>query len=122
MFAAAAAANVSASQANLVGDNSDPNDDIPDAATRQAQVAATAAAFLKSMDNDELLQVVQDEATINPQSPYDDDDKITDPYYNKRSGKVSSRNQPQSIEMNQIHDDLYRQLTGNIHYKIEVLF
>ena len=122
MFAAAAAANVSATQANLVDDNSDPNDDIPDAATRKAQVAATAAAFLKSMDNDELLQVVQDESPINLQSPYDDDDKITDPYYNKRSGKVSSRNQPQSIEMNQIHDDLCRQLTGDIHYKIEVLF
>ena len=70
IFAAASAANISATQTQHGqvdgGDNRNGNinnDDVLDAATRQEQVAATAAAFLKSMNEDELLQVVPEETS-----------------------------------------------------------
>ena len=112
MFAAAAAANTSARQNNFDCDNNDntdcEKDDIPNAETRQAQVAATAAAFLKSMDQDDLLQVVPEEVIMVHPSPQHnknfDDNPIQD--------DVNTKRKSQNIEMNQIHDDLYRQLTG----------
>ena len=58
MFAAAAAANISAREHSISGDNNDgkaySKEEIPNAATRQAQVAATAAAFLGSYSTRKL--------------------------------------------------------------------
>ena len=118
IFAAASAANISATQTQyLQTDGSDNpngntnNDDVLDAATRQEQVAATAAAFLKSMNEDELLQVVPEEpnniatssCAINVDS-------------NGHGGCHKTFDEKKRFlhnpEMNQIHDDLYRQLTG----------
>ena len=113
MYAAAAAANSSATQNNFddgdTGNRDYEKDEIPNAATRQAQVAATAAAFLKSMDEDELLQVVPEEVLMVHPSPKNknDCDKI------EISENSANSRRSQNIEMNQIHDDLYRQLTGN---------
>ena len=113
MFAAAAAANTSARQNNYEGDDTEnrdyENDDVPNAVTRQAQVAATAAAFLKSMDEDELLQVVPEEVMIvhpSPQHPNSCDN-------NETSEDSASHRRSQNFEMNKLHDDLYKQLTGN---------
>ena len=120
MFAAAAAANTSARETNFEdGDNENGDyekDDIPDAATRQAQVAATAAAFLKSMDEDELLQVVPEEVLMVHPSPQhkNDCDK------NDNSEHSVNQRRSQNIEMNQIHDDLYRQLTGTLNYQLNI--
>ena len=111
MFAAAAAANTSA---NIIKDcdnneNKDyEKDELPNAETRQAQVAATAAAFLKSMDQDELLQVVPEEVVMvhpSPQHSKGCDD-------NELQENCATKRRSQNFEMNRIHDDLYRQLTG----------
>ena len=126
MFAAAAAANISALQLNVDADgNSDTSkvrDEVPDAATRQAQVAATAAAFLKTMDEDELLQVVPED----PEEPVTYEPQLYDEYSRELNDSVNNLNQNnlqrlQSIEMNQIHDDLYRQLTGILWLNIKML-
>ena len=122
MFAAAAAANTSARQNNYEGDDTENrdyvnDDDVPNAVTRQAQVAATAAAFLKSMDEDELLQVVPEEVMIvhpSPQHPNSCDN-------NEISEDSASHRRSQNFEMNKLHDDLYKKLTGNyIHCFNEV--
>ena len=113
MYAAAAAANISARETSIDGDNNEGKgkEEIPNAATRQAQVAATAAAFLKSMDEDELLQVVPEESIMIPQPSQDGYDKEQDCDSIICDG-IMSRSSQNQIEMNQIHDDLYRQLTG----------
>ena len=115
MFAAAAAANISARETTIDGDSNEEKghtkEEIPNAATRQAQVAATAAAFLKSMDEDELLQVVPEESIMIPQPSPDAYEREKD-CDNIICDGIMSRCSQNQIEMNQIHDDLYRQLTG----------
>ena len=122
MFAAAAAANISARETSIDGDNIEGKgyikEEVPNAATRQAQVAATAAAFLKSMDEDELLQVVPEESIMIPQPSQDGYDKEKDCDSIICDGIMSRCSQNQ-IEMNQIHDDLYRQLTGTPSYSVQ---
>ena len=124
MFAAAAAANISARETTLDGDNIEAKgyikEEIPNAATRQAQVAATAAAFLKSMDEDELLQVVPEESIMIPQPSQDGYDKEKD-CDNMICDGIMSRCSQNQIEMNQIHDDLYRQLTGTLFMYLTLL-
>ena len=114
MFAAAAAANTSAAQTcvNVEGANVTDNlkdDAVLDAATRQAQVAATAAAFLKSMEADELLHVVPEEGIMHDSPPQrvNDNDNA-----DNNINIDGERNFLRNSAMNQIHDDLYRQLTG----------
>ena len=118
IFAAANAANISATQTQHSqadeGDNHNGNtnnDDVLDAATRQEQVAATAAAFLKSMNEDELLQVVPEE----PNNIATSSSAINVDANGHGGGHKMIEDKKRFLhnpEMNQIHDDLYRQLTG----------
>ena len=85
-------------------------DGVLDAATRQAQVAATAAAFLKTMEEDELLHVVPEEPNAIDTLP--GDINISAKEVGDNIELDNKRRFSRNIEMNQIHDDLYRQLTG----------
>ena len=128
MFAAAAAANISAREIgstneDIVNGNDNSKEDIPDAATRKRKVAATAAAFLKSMAADELLEVVPEEEPmmiapdrIGPIPSCGVYDEVFHECDNPECNNVIvAPKHPNNAEINQIHDNLYRQLTRKLY-------
>ena len=122
IFAAASAANISATQTQHGqvdgGDNRNGNinnDDVLDAATRQEQVAATAAAFLKSMNEDELLQIVPEEPNNVATLSHVDIHVDANGHGGGHKMLDDKKRLLHNPEMNQIHDDLYRQLTGTCY-------
>ena len=135
MFAAAAAASISVREicpknGDSINENDDSKEDIPDAATRKRRVAATAAAFLKSMDADELLEVVPEEepTMIAPDhigsipSCVVNDEVFQECDNPGCNNVIVAPKHSNNADINQIHDNLYRQLTRKLYnsfkYKI----
>ena len=128
MFAAAAAANIGVREIGSknednVNKNDDSKEDIPDAATRKRRVAATAAAFLKSMDADELLEVVpEEEPTMMAPDHIGSipccvvNDEVFKECDNPGCNNVIvAPKHSNNADINQIHDHLYRQLTRKLY-------
>ena len=128
MFAAAAAASISVREIgpkneDIFNGNDNAKEDIPDAATRKRRVAATATAFLKSMDADELLEVVPEEelTMIAPDhigsipSCAVNDEVFQECDNPECNNVIVAQKHSKNADINQIHDNLYRQLTRKLY-------